>query len=502
MKKIEIKIGTWGEKSPSSVQQETQIKFEPVPWNALSGVQEPNIIRIFEGVNFMNAFAIKDSHATRLHNITTSKFPALAVRTGSKKHGNTLTLDAAVMGLGMYKGQELHAICAGTWYAYRNGTWTVLRSGLSWDYTWSFVNFQGNYGTMHMLASNGSDLVLKYDGTAVSVLPNVPAGVHDYICTHDNRVYMASGSTVYFSALRKAEDWNTVNEAGQIVVETSDGKNITGLVAGSARLTVFKKNSIHELFGNNPGNYQMKIVTDNLGSPTGHSAQVIEGVIYFLGNDSVYRYAGGSLPTDDFAMQIREVIKTINPARAHRSVSWANGKKYYLAIPTYGNSNPDTILEYDIDYKTWNTWSFASPITSALFYDVAYLGNSIGEVFEPNGDSTDYGTAIPWEWVSKPFSLSSLAAKSRWYRMWVIADIPVGATMNVHVSTKDDDLNGQNWTLVQSIPSDVDAKAREIRIPTTLLNESNWVRIRLEGTGQVVVYEVSRQERIFPFGLS
>lgn len=496
-KQIKLTPSTWeasGKKDPTQLTVKTPV--QPSAWNALSGVQEPNMIRQFDGVNYLNSFAIKDSHATRNQNVTTSKYPALAVRDGGTKQGNTLNTNSPVNGMAVYKNGELHAISGGIWYVFRNNAWVTLKTGLNTNAKWSFINFQGNYSTMHLLATNGVDVPYKYDGTNVIALPNAPAA-GNFVTTHDNRVYLAAKSTVHFSALRKAEDWTTVNDSGQIVVETSDGLDITGLVAGSSRLTVFKKNSIHELFGSSPSNYQMKIVTDHLGCPAGNTAQVIGGIIYFLGNDNVYRYSGGSLPTDDFALQIKDVIKNINQTAVGRSVSWTDGKRYYLAIPTGTHTEPDTILEFDMDTNTWNIWTFTTPVTSAILNDNVYLGNQLGEVWKLDGSGTDNGTPIGWEWVSKPFTFSSLSAKTRWYRMWVTADIPAGANLTIYVSNEE---KGENWMSVQAITANSTIQSKEILIPTNLINQSNWVRIRLQGTGRVVVYEVSRQERVFPFG--
>lgn len=500
-KEINFKSTDWGvlsegEQRSDSAKIQSPVKAQPTEWGALTGLQEPVVIRQFDGVNELNSFSIKDSHGTRTKNLTTNQYPALSVRKGGTVVSSPTSAEIDGMAV---RGTELHIIAGGTWYRL-NGTWSTIKTGLNTTKKWSFVNFQGGFTTNCLIATNGVDAAMKYDGTSVTTLANAPSGAN-FATTHDNRVYIAEKNVVHFSALRKAEDWTTVNDSGQIVVETADGKDITGMVAGSGRLTVFKQNSIHELFGNNPGNYTMKIVVDNLGCPTGNAAQVVDGVIYFLGNDAVYRYSGGALPTSDFSMQVKESISKINKAYADQSVSWVVGKKYYLAIPTGSNTNPDTILEFDINFDTWNVWSYPQSITAkgTVLNDVTHIGCSNGTMYQVNGlASTDNGSAISWEWVSKPFTFSTMAAKTRWYRMWVTADIPVGSTFNVYVSTNED---GETWTNVQSISPNVNVQAKEFQIPITLISNSNWVRIRLEGTGPAEVYEVSRQERIFPFGL-
>lgn len=466
-------------------------------WNPITGLQPPNVMKAFEGMNQMNPFAIKDSQATRTKNVTTQLYPSLTVRDGFSILNDLGT--AEVDGLAVYEGKELHVIAGGIWQCLKGGVWTTLKTGLKAGQKWSFVNFQGSFTTMHLIAANGYDTVLKYNGTTVSALANAPA-LCDHVATHDNRVYMAGNNTVYYSALRKAEDWNTVGESGSIVVETTDGKSITGVIAGSSRLTIFKGNSIHELFGTRPDNYTMKMVTDNLGCPTGRSAKVIEGVIYFLGNDGVYRYSGGSLPDASFSLPVQEEIKKLNKTYAHKSIAWAIGRKYYLAIPTGAYAVPNVILEYDIDFNAWNVWEFPNAVSSPFVEldGVTYGGNQAGEImkFDSNKDGS---FAIEWEWVTKPFSFVSLAAKTRLYRLWIVADVPAGSTLNVSI-TDSSDLVNPTWTNVQTITADTNLQKRQILIPVSIVNHSEMFRLKLSGIGKATVYEISRQERVFPMG--
>lgn len=474
----------------------TKIEFAKQVWQPITGLQGPVVMKAFEGMNQMNPYAIKDSHATRTKNISTKNFPSLTVRDGFSVFKDFGT--AEIDGIAVYEGKELHVISGGIWQVYKAGAWSTLKSGLTAGKKWSFINFQGSFTTMHLIATNGVDAALKYNGTTVANLANAPA-LSDFVATHDNRVYIASKNTVYFSALRKAEDWSTVNESGSIVVETTDGKQITGVIAGSARLTIFKGNSIHELFGTRPDNFTMKIVTDNLGCPTGRSAQVIDGIIYFLGNDGVYRYSGGSLPVADFSIPIKEELKKINKANVHKSISWAIGRKYYLAVPVGASTVPNVVFEYDLDFNTWNIWEFASAVSSPFVEldGFTYGGNAAGELMKFDSDK-DNAAAIAWEWLTKPFTMGSLSAKTRLYRLWIVADVPTGSTMNVYI-TDEDSLN-PTWTLVQAITADTNIQKKQIFIPFNQANHSESFRIKLSGTGKATVYEITRQERVFPMG--
>lgn len=476
--------------------QMTKQEWEPIP-----GITEPNIIRQFDGVNQLNPFAIKDTQATRNKNFTTSKYPALATRTGYSYIADMGTND--IWGLAAHKGTELHIICGTEWKKLTNETtktFASLKTGLTQN-PWYFCNFQGNFPQMNLLATNGST-AYRYDGTSVVPLANAPA-LANFICTHDNRVYVAAGSTVYFSALRKAEDWSTVDDSGSIIVETSDGKPITGMVAGAQRLTIFKENSIHELFGTRPANFQMKPVTDNLGCAAGRSIQVVEGMMYFLGNDGIYRYNGGSAPKSEFAIPVQNYVRQINRAYADKSVSWTKEGKYYVAFPTGSNQKNNLVLEYDIQFNTWNVWEMNDEFSVGCVQanNALYGGDKNGLFIKFDGSDKDAGGDIAYEWVTKPYALTSLAAKSRWFRLWVVAEVPPMSYMNIYLNESD---VSESWQLIKSIGSVYTSGIQkiEIHVPTTVAAFSNYIRLRIEGTGPVKIYEIARQERVFPMGFT
>jgi hypothetical protein len=526
-KPSELKSSSWSalpseHSKPIDRMDNPKIKISPSPWGNISGLQAPKVIRTFDGLNELTSFAIKDTHATQNKNVTSDAYPTLSVRSAftTLPGGDLGIYDNPIEGIMVHSNKELHAIYNGEWHVYRTSPtpgWTLIKQSLfAPNPNYSFINFTGNFANPVLIAvsGNANGAPLKYDGTTVSNLANAPTGA-TCIATHDNRVYLAKGQTVYFSALRKAEDWSTVNDSGQIVVETADGKPITGLVAGSARLTVFKENTIHELFGTNPTNFQMKLISENIGSPTGQTAQVIDGVIYFLGNDGVYRYSGGSMPNSDFSIAVKQTLSTINYDSAKYAVSWTIGKKYYLAVPTGYNDFPDTILEYDTLYNTWNEWytpfRFATP--GVIFNGEICIGTNTGSVQKYNTkDLTKtkdtlvnvHGNSsydINYEWVTKPFTYASLAGESSWFKLWITADIPNGSTMNVSLSTEE---KGTNFTLVKTVNGIFDGSGTQptqILIPLNNFHHAHWIRLKLDGIGPVTIHEITRQERTLPFGM-
>lgn len=462
-------------------------------WNQLPGIQPPNAIREFKGVNKQDPFSISDNHATNAKNLTSSAYPAITVRPPITALTSPFT--KGVLGLGVWKDTELHAVVGGGWKKYSNGWSGDLILGVSQTALPSFCNFQGNFSDINLLMANGVDAVKTYNGSTVTNLANAPAGLN-YIDTHDNRVYGVVGNSIKFSALRKATDWTTVDDAGEVVVETPNGEKLGGLKAGPGHVVGFKPHSMHELYGTGPINYRLMPVSDKVGTDANGSILSVDGVLYFKGLDGIYQYAGGAKPRNDFALPVQWYIDNINKSNAYKSVASTDGRRYYLAVPVGTATEPDTILEYDPQFGTWYVWNIGKNVTALVnMQGTMYAGTSDGYVYSFGGTSTE---VVDWLWESKPFGSGPLSARKNWYKLWYVIDLPTGSTCNVYLSGKPE---GEDWTLVKSVTASNDIQSSQVIIPVGMVANKNWMRVKLTGTGPATMHELTRQERVMRMGV-
>lgn len=459
------------------------------PWQDM-GIIQPQIIREFRGINTLDRYSIDKSFGTYTRNLTGAGFPGLSVRPGYSQMSGALP--GAVQGMGLYKDTELHVIGGGRWYRWNGSSWDQLYSGLSTTAQAYFCNFQGNLSSMSLLMTNGI-VALYYDGSSVKTLSNVPSGA-TFIDQHDNRVYAAKGNNVHFSALRKPQDWTTVDEAGEIVIETNNGEEITGIKAGNRHLMVFKKSSFHELWGTNPANYQMNTITQDIGALSNQAITTIQGVPFWIDNRGIYTY-GGNTPRKDFSLPVKDYIDKLNLANAHKAAAGTNGKSLYVSIPCGSSSEPNTVLEYDLDFQTWYVWNDMTPLHFSNSDTDFFMGDQNGRICKFGG-TTDNGNPINWEWQSAPFGGGSQAQKLRWYRMWYVADIPSGSYVDVYLSKK---AEGEDWIHVKRVEATGGSMASgRIIIPIESVANSNWVRVRFTGRGPSRVIELDYQQRALP----
>ena len=458
----------------------------------------PITISEFAGVNRQDAFSISPKEATTIKNLTSTKYPALSVKPGYSLLGTAI--GTKILGLGVWKDTELHAVFNdSTWRKWTGAAWSAaLASGLSTTAEWSFCNFQGNLAGINLIGSNGVDAIKRYDGAAVSNLTTAPAG-GNFIEQHDNRLYCAVGNQLKFSTLRVADDWTTVNgndsDPGTIVIETNNGETINGLKAGSGHIIVGKPSTCHELYGTSPSDFRKIDVAEDIGLINNKCVVNLGGITYFLDDTGIYQYSGGSRPDKKFSFRVQKYIDDINQTAKGTSCMGTDGLKLYVAIPVTSSTAPDTILVFDPEYKTWNVWKDETPLFFAKMGANWYVGNVSGQVYQRTG-TTANGTAISWNWVSKPFSAKSLAQKIRWYRAWIVANIPVGSTVSVYLSKLD--TGDSDWTLVSTVTAAATLDDTRLGIPTTTVANAQWIRVKIEGTGPCEIKEFTRDEQVMP----
>lgn len=480
----------WQPSQPKGISSEIPISMPERQWNPLLGLQPPKNIREFKGLNLMDPFSIEDGFATEIENLSSKLYPSLST---ADSFVRLRAFTGLITGLGVRKDTDLLVLAGGSMSVLRSdGTWTDNVGALSATAQCSFTNFKGNFSDYNLLIANGVDPVQKFDGTTLSALTNAPAG-GKYIDSHDNRVYCAVGNSIKFCALRKAEDWTSVDDAGEIVLETKEGEDISGIKAGPGHLVVFTPHTTYELYGNGPTNYRMMNVSEKIGCVSNASAVMAAGVLYFLGHDGIYQYAGGSIPKKEFSLPIQALIDQISVDDRSQCVGGTYLSKYYLTIPS-SPGNFDTILEYDTIFKTWHVWKTSDPTKFfATLKEVFYQGTNSGKVNKLGNSAA----GVTWKWVSKPIGFGAMASQHRWYRMWGVVDLPAGSTLDVFLSP---DPRGENWTSVYSFTADVNVQSKQILIPLNVIVNTNWARVKLVGTGPCTLHEIAYQERIMPMG--
>lgn len=470
------------------------IKLEQNNWSDLTGIQAPKIIRQFLGINKLDPFSIEETNMVDNKNISTDKYPTAATRKG---YTSLATTTGETTGMGAWKETELHAVSSGVWRKWTGSAWTNVATGLNTLARWTFTNFKGSFTDISLLGANGIDPVKVYSGSTLTNLANAPTGLN-FLVGHENRLYGAVKNSLHYSALRKPTDWTTVDQSGQIDIENNGGENITSVVNGTGKIVVFMAHSMHELYGTGPKNYRLQLISDEIGCVNHFSAVNVGGILFFLSHDGIYRYGGGAVPKKDFSLPVQSILDRVNVSAWNTVTAGTDSERYYISLPIDGSTTPNITLEYDPKFQTWNVWDFGFiPSAYTRIGEVMYIGSRTGKIVKMEGTTND-GVPIPYSLETKPFTFNSLAADNRLYRLWLVADVPIGSTLSVSINNN---ASSQNWKVVQTVAANVDLQTARILIPVDQSFHHQWVRIKIEGTGPVTIHELSRQERVFRMGI-
>lgn len=210
------------------------------------------------------------------------------------------------------------------------------------------------------------------------------------------RLWIASRSTLYYSAIGNPEDWTTPGEngAGSFKVAQDDGDRIMRIVAFNTVLLIFKQRSVYALTGSKPSNFIVRRVVGTVGTVAADSVQRAEAFVLFLARDGVYAFGDGV-----FAMMSKNISRTIvsDIDYVNQYVSsgiWAN--RYFLNAGNPGAVRTTYVLDYvNGVWYTYSNFPYGSAVVRSSD-GALYLGSgTVGKVYKYGGVSYDETTSSP-----------------------------------------------------------------------------------------------------------
>ncbi|WP_318626886.1 hypothetical protein [Paenibacillus polymyxa] len=455
-------------------------------WTSSPSKTKQAVVTLADGVNqSVEPIEIKDSQCTAAINVDSFLYPTLQVADGYTSY---LLHAGYINKLFRFKGE---------WYSGNEKGFYKLLPSLVWQPIYEYSNSDDNrlwdaaifFDGSKMYFIDGALQLSQYDGSSLTTITAAP-GSSSFLATHSNRFYLANknDNLLSFSGLRDAGDWTSTDEyvgTGKITVETPDGEKPTGLTAFSNHVILFKKYTMHKLFGEDSTNFNMTqpygvgCISDRTIVPTRDS-------LYWLGSDGFYDYMGGAAPTK-ISDPIKNYISQINLTYAHHCVAGTDGRFIYLSLVTGTATRPNITLKYDIQGGRWWPMSFVAT-SYYLEGQTLYFGTSEGRIMKMG--AVDFnGSAINWFIELKPFSEDDETIRKTINRLFVVADIEPGSTLNVAYAGGTE---GDTWNQVYTSSNGTGA-IQSIRIPVIVHTPETWYRLKLYGTGKVKIHRIIRE---------
>jgi hypothetical protein len=215
---------------------------------------------------------------------------------------------------------------------------------------------------------NNADATLKINGTTASRLGTAAGatGNHPkarYVTFHKNRLFFghcnagANPSRVIFTGSdANPADLEYFKTLSTVDFDPDDGDEITAIVPFLDQLTVFKRNKIFTLRGNQPSSFIRVLANPALGCVAPRSAQAWDKGVMFLSTRGVFSFDGAR------ATRVSEKIDPALNELPADTLSAASGlvyqQRYYLFVNESAVSpSNETVYVFDFTTGTWTKYS-------------------------------------------------------------------------------------------------------------------------------------------------
>lgn len=269
-------------------------------YGTLSVFSEDDIffaISDFKGLNTASpSIFIGDNEAQDLLNVDFDN-GVLVKRDGYANIASSVLADK-VSGLFTYTnsaGINQLILCSGSTVAYSVGTnsWTNLITTMT---TGAFYDAVQAGDKMYMV--NDVNFVQQYNGTALTSASSIPIG--RYVEHHDNRLWVAISSAVYFSETLVYTQFDVAassGNAGLIYVRPFDGQEVRGMKSYRGSLIVCKDESTYRISGQGPPNdiHEIALVSDEYGCVSNWSMVEYNGLLFWAARQGLVVFDGSTI---------------------------------------------------------------------------------------------------------------------------------------------------------------------------------------------------------------
>jgi hypothetical protein len=467
-------------------------------WNSLKGTMKTMTNTFGSGVNtFLTPLEIADGELTDCLNVCSDRYPAICTRPDRIPLSSAIS-STVCNGLGGYASTSLMVLDGIFWKRWDAGTsnYVTISSSLS-STEGNFQEFAG--GTFRRALMCNSSQHLYWDGSTSSTAINISSDTNmpftKLFAVHKGRIYALASNNVSFCGLNNSTDWTTANDAGLITVTKSIGTG-TAIFAFSNHVIIWSLNSMHELYGTGPSDYELIDVTGDIGCVGQKTICEVNGKLFWLDFTGIYQYTGGT--PQKISNKVQKWISGINWTYKDLICAGSKNNKLYMSIP-YGSTQNNLILVYDTAKDIWDiqdgNFNHCTNINDTLYASQTTSGR-VWNMESTARTGADNGTAISWNFETKAYNEGVLGRHSMG-RMFVTHEGSSSATMGISYTSNAGSTNGYVSLVASSdVTIDSETEIHESIIPGGTLSNLDFYKLKFSGTGNVAVHSVHKNMRI------
>lgn len=355
----------------------------------------------------------------------------------------------AVVGMFEYFAKDFRCLvfntAAGNFYLYDADFKTVLlkKSGLACTSTVNYARYLDG-----IIVTNGVDDPFYFEYKASEEVKPCNAMLENgteirglAIAAYKSRLWIASGGTLYFSALGTFDNWKEPEDAGYIRNFHTDSNEITALMPYKDFLAIHKSRATYFLSGNSTSDFAVIPFADK-GSVAVKSLRNVDNKQYFFSDGLFNLEQVGELSQvalgDDLASDIRSEIDKFSIAKRNEItiVGYSRKNQLWLFAPSKSSGFINTVWVFDIGNKAWFRREIPLNIVSAASFGADILtATDSGEILKEDFGDYFIDKPIKFYWKSPFFSLGEPNLRKTFDEFYFLVDESVDNNFDFSVFT-------------------------------------------------------------------
>ena len=454
-------------------------------------ISPDEIIRPGLGVNtFDSPFDVQRGEAVSMLNMSNQYYPSISVRNGRDyDFASSSAPISKVNGAGAYSGTYLVTMDYLSLKYYKSSTQApiTLSSSLG-NYEGRFLDFNTE-AARYLLFVNSSQPKYWTGNTSDAIAGSTNMPYTKLYAVDDNRLYALDGSILKCSAEGSVTDWSSVYDADTIPIVSMIGTG-TAITSYNGTIICWSDQTMHVLYGTKPLDFELSDVIEN--GCVGYKANIVhDGTLYFMDYYKIISYTGG-IPVD-VSEKVRGYLEDVNYTYKDKILMGSFREYIYVSIPYGTNAIGNNLtLQYDTKRKTWYVWNVGFVEFFKIAEDI-YAVDSVGYIWKLNSGTDDGGTAITWSIEFGAWNSLPARPKKAISSIMAIVDLPTPSTMTAYYS---ESVDGDDWTSFYTFTASSDEQNTKMTIPVSKLQNIDWYRIKLAGTGPCTIHYLEPHLRV------
>ncbi len=247
------------------------------------------------------------------------------------------------------------------------------------------------------------------------------------ISIYKGRVWVASESSLYFSALGRYDDFQSDNDAGYINDFYTDTDDIIALEPYKDYLAIYKKDAVYLLTGNSPDDFAI-LPFANKGASSSRSIVTVNNKQYFL-TKGIFTLEIGSLNQiclgNEITLKIKPEFSNFDSTKMNTAIAlhYENKNEIWYFFPYKNDAYFHTIWINDYVNKAWYKRVLPQDITAAcLFEDKIFTADKNGKIYQEDIGNTFNGEPISFCWKSPFLSIGNPSVRKSIDEFYFILD--------------------------------------------------------------------------------